>query len=253
MRTFFRTPAVPVAVPSKPSDDDRYGVLARNLEGLASPTRLGLLHSLRSPKALHEIRVPPSLTRGAESPERPLSRQAVTRHLDQLLELGLITKKKAGGPREGDRFVLSSERLFALVDELRNLVKLRPVVSAAVVPGSTVDVARGGASLLPKPPRLFVAYGREDGTGFSIAGPPGARWRIGRDPACEIRLDYDPYLSAQNSILEASAAGYVLHDVTKSRNGTCVNWSPLPRGGSRPLQAGDVITVGRSLLVFQPQ
>lgn len=233
---------------SMPATSPGYATLAGHLGALASETRLELLHALRTPQSLNEIRVLPSLTRGSENPERALSRQAVTRHMEQLLDLGLLHRMPAAGGR-GDLWVLNHERLFAIVDEIRSLAKLRPLAGMPSA-GETVEQAPPGAPRLPTGPRLLVAYGRDDGVAFALDRPVGGRWTIGRAPTCDIRLDYDPYNSGENSRLEHTAAGFSVEDLG-SRNGTWVNWERLAPRRPRALRSGDLLTVGRSILVFQ--
>lgn len=249
MRRFFRLHPRSHDVPAGVSPSQPYANLARNLEALASETRLALLHVLRTPRALSDIRVAPSLTRAGENPQRALSRQAVTHQLESLLEAGLVLRTSAEDRARGDLFVLNHERLFALVDEMRSLVKLRP----ALVSGEVSDtMARASAEgwVLPPGPRLLVVYGRDDGTAFPLQGPEGTRWRVGRAPGSEVRLDYDPYLSAEHAAVERSSAGYAVRDLG-SRNGTWLNGGRLAPNASKPLCPGDVLTFGRSHLVFQ--
>ncbi len=111
--------------------------------------------------------------------------------------------------------------------------------------------ADADARRMPDPPRLVVAYGREDGEAFSLAGPEGASWTIGRAADCAIRLDYDPFVSAANTRISRQGAGFVLEDLGQSRNGTWVNWARLPKGGTHDLRSGDALIVGRTTLVFQ--
>jgi predicted component of type VI protein secretion system len=73
---------------------------------------------------------------------------------------------------------------------------------------------------------------------------------VGRAPACEVQLDYDPYLSGEHCSLERAGEGFAVRDAG-SRNGTWVNWVQLPRRGAQVLKPGDVLGVGRSLLVLQ--
>lgn len=229
----------------------RYRVLARNFETLASETRVHLLHLLRTPKALSDIQVEPSLTRTGENPERPLTRQAVSRHLDQLQEQGLVKRIPADSSKKTDTYVLNHERLFAMVDEIRALAKLRPVVQDPAGAGQTMVRGVEGSPPMPKGPRVVVVYGRDDGLAFPLDGPVGSHWTLGRAPRCQIRLDYDPFVSSENSRIERGPQEFLLHDLLSSRNGTWLNWRSIPRGGSSPLRSGDVLTIGRSLLVFQ--
>lgn len=250
MREFLRSVFAPGGMEDA-SSLRRFETLARNLETLSSPTRLEILHALRAPRALHEIRVTPSLSREGESEDRPLSRQAVTRHLDVLVDAGLVRRTDAGPRARGDAFVLNHERLFAVVDEMRNLAKMRPLVEDASL-GETIARSDAAEPRLPSGPRVLLAFGRDDGVSFSLAGPSGPRWTVGRAPACEIRLDYDPFLSSEHAAIERSSAGAITIEDLDSRNGTWVNWSRLKPRSPRPLAPGDLISLGRSVLVYQP-
>ncbi len=214
----------------------RFDSLARNLEALSSPTRLEILHALRTPRPLHEIRVRPSAVLPGENAERPLARQAVAKHLDFLGDVGLVSRTEEGASVRGDAYVLNHERLFAIVDEVRNLAKLRPALLEPPVPGETTERALGPEAHLPPRPRLVVAYGRDDGVAFALPADR-AEARIGRDPTSDVVLDYDPYVSASHSAVRRlpDGAGFVLVDLD-SRNGTWVNWSRLPRGGRERLR-----------------
>lgn len=249
MRMFFRlggrdedVTAGPLVAPSP------YAALATHLGALASETRLELLHALRTPSPLHKIRVAASISREGERSDRSLSRQAVTRHLDQLLDAGLLNRLPATVPGTGDEFVLNHERLFALVDELRGLARLRPM-SGPLEPGETMDASAGEVRLAPRP-RVMVAYGRDDGATFPL-GAPATRWCIGRGPTCDLRFDYDPYLSNEHCAVERRGDGFAVEDLG-SRNGTRVNGVPVARGAWFPLTSGDLLTVGRTVLAFQP-
>jgi DNA-binding transcriptional ArsR family regulator len=224
-------------------------LLASHLEALASEARLSLLRQLRTPKELNAIRLQAGRSRPGENAERPMARQSVSHHLAQLEGLGLVYRH-SGEAGAGERFTLNHQRLFALVDELRALTRLRPDVLQPVAEG-TISGAADGVLLLPDAPRLTVAYGWQDGLSFPLHGPVGSRWRIGRAPSCEVALDHDPYVSAENCVVERTGSGHVLRDVPGNRNGTQLNWSPLPPGGSARLQSGDVVGAGRTLLVAQ--
>lgn len=218
--------------------------LAEQLAALASVPRLALLHALRTPHELHDIRI------AAEGSGRPLSRQTVTHHIEHLQRLGLV-RSGPDGPGGATTYLLDHARLFALVDDLRQLARIRPLVTRDAVPDGTMPGPGQDEARLPAPPRLAVVYGREDGQGFSLAGAPGTVWRLGRSAPCEVRLDHDPYASSANSAVERTADGYVLSDLPGNRNGTWLNWSRIPSGRSVPLQSGDVVTVGRTHLAFK--
>lgn len=164
------------------------------------------------------------------------------------MDAGLVRRTRGPAPR-GDVYELNHERLFALVDDIRQLSRLRPLERRDVAV-ETILHAEEPTLRLPLEPRLLVAYGREEGVGFPLHGPPGSRWTLGRAAKCEIRLDYDPFVSATHATIERSPAGFDLVDL-QSRNGTLVDWSRLPSGGRARLRPGSVLLVGRSVLVFQ--
>lgn len=223
----------------------RYQDVARLLEALSSPTRLAILHQLRAPKLLSAIRVQPTLTRSGESPDRPLARQTVSHHVEQLAEHGLLQRvPMPDGTGEG--YVLHQASVFALVEEVRRLAKLRSVVPED--PGRTVAAPEAPAIALPPAPRLVVAYGREDGAAFPLAG--ASRLRIGRAAGCEIRLDHDPWISGEHAAIERSGDGFALADLG-SRNGTWVDWARVAPGRAVALRPGALLMVGRTLLVLQ--
>lgn len=248
---FFHGLPLAPRVPKGGGSEKSYQTLAQHLEVLASPTRLHLLHLLRTPRRLHDIRVEPSLVRSGENPERPLSRQGVARHLERMVEAGLVKRISGPDARHADTYVLNHQRVFALVNEMRNLSKLRPIATLAQGTARTVAETLARDLRLPSGPRILVAYGRDDGTVFSLQGPPGSRWRIGRALSCEIRLDYDLYVSSENSVVERTPEEFVVRDLRGNRNGTWVNWRRLPPGGSERLHPGDLLSVGQSMLVFQ--
>lgn len=225
----------------------RFETLAGLLGMLASPVRLEILHAARTPQVVGELRIAAERTRGGENADRLLSRQAVAHHAEQLQEAGLLARTFSGGGR--DAVVLDHARLFALVDEVRSLSKLRSL-HGPVVEGQTMTRVEPPSKTLPSTPRLLLAYGRDDAVGFAIHGDVGARWRIGRSAQCDVIVDYDPYASAENATIERTARGYEIQDAG-SRNGTWLDWEPLRPGVPKPLRAGGLILVGRSLLVFQ--
>jgi DNA-binding transcriptional ArsR family regulator len=223
----------------------RFADLAQRLETLASAPRLELLHALRTPMELNEIRI-----RGEAAEEgRPLSRQAIKKHLETLRAEGLVHQvdKNKPGPR-GQQYALTHDRLFALVDDVRSLARIRPLFEAPQEPGETLQRRDDARAQLPDPPRLYVAYGRDDGVAFGLH--QGDAWKIGRGPGCAILLDYDPFLSAEHAVVERDGEGFRVRDL-RSRNGTWVNATRLPSGGRAALATGDVLTVGRSALVLQ--
>lgn len=227
-----------------------FETLASSLKVIASTTRLEILHALRTRRALHEIRVSPSNRGESGSPDRSLARQTVTHHLQRLVEAGLVNRFPSASDGASDRYALSHERLFAVVDEIRMLAKLTPLERERDTPGETIERPDARRAPLPEPPRLLVAYGRDDGIAHALSTEDGATVTIGRAESCGFRLDYDPFLSAEHCRIEREGSGFVLRDLG-SRNGTFVNWAPVTPAAPRNLSCGDLITVGRSVLVLQ--
>jgi pSer/pThr/pTyr-binding forkhead associated (FHA) protein len=71
---------------------------------------------------------------------------------------------------------------------------------------------------------------------------------IGRDPANDIRLDWDTEVSRTHAVLELVGGAWVLVDDGLSRNGSFVNGRRVH--GRRRLDDGDSITLGQTLLVY---
>lgn len=223
--------------------------IARYLEALANPSRLELLHLLRQPRAAGEIRLRPSIG-GGMRPDRPITRQAVRKHLAKLEEAGVITAQRGAGGHED--YVVNHQMLFALVEEMRRVTQLAPAVSLA--PLATMTGAGAEAGPRGKGSRVIVVHGAREGQTFPLdartAGPAGT-WVVGRRRGLAVAMDHDPFVSQQHCELAAGARGWELRDLSTNKNGTELNWEPLPRGGAAPLQTGDVIGVGRTLLLFR--
>lgn len=230
-------------VDPEPSYDD----LAGTLGALASPPRLALLRALRTPQALNEIRL--EVGSPAADGTRLASRQAVAHHLDALLDQRLVRRMSEGATTRGALYMLDHQRLFALVDEVRGLARLRPAFSELDA-GGTIATGSSDSARLPPRPRLVVGFGRDTGVGYALP-IEGSAARIGRAPECEVCLDYDPYLSGVHATIARAEGSFVLRD-NASRNGTWLNWTRVPSGAATPLAPGDLITVGRCVLSFQP-
>lgn len=76
---------------------------------------------------------------------------------------------------------------------------------------------------------------------------PGPSLRIGRDVACDVRLDWDLTVSRLHAYLVLEEAGHVLYDQASS-NGTWVNGAAVSR---HVLAPGDVIQVGGVRLRYE--
>lgn len=69
-------------------------------------------------------------------------------------------------------------------------------------------------------------------------------WFIGRDPTCEIRLDF-PEVSSRHALLNVSQGAALIKDL-RSANGTYINGEMLT--DEVRLGGGDVIQIGECLL-----
>jgi len=227
--------------------------LAVYLKALANPNRLALLHSLRAPMPVADIRLHPQQVGSGENPKRSISEQAVRDHLSRLRQVGVVTVQRA--EREGsilDHYVLDHQRLFAVVEELRRLGELRS--EAPIEHEATLAAVDGAAPARERGPGLLLVRGQNEGRVFPLvpaSRSPGRGWVIGRKRGLAVPLDYDPFVSSENAEIVPEGEGHLLIDLRSSRNGTLHNFQPLPRGGSVPLVHGDVVSVGRTHLVFR--
>lgn len=230
---------------------DRLGAY---MKVLVHPNRLELLSLLREPKTVDEIRLTPSTPQAGGNPDRPISRQAVENHLDQLVDAGLVRvgKTQRKGKRPVNEYVVDHARVFAVIEELRQLTSLQPTVS--LDPLETAGLPSHDEPDWPDGPKLVVAHGTRAGRAFPLRHAdldPPRGWIIGRDPDAHVDLEYDPFVSAENAEIVKEGDAFRLMDLRSSTNGTFLNWRQLPVGGEAELEPGDVIGVGRSLLVFR--
>jgi DNA-binding transcriptional ArsR family regulator len=227
--------------------------LADYLKVLANPNRLELLHALREPKSVSEIELHPEVVREGENPERPISHQAVRDHLARLRQIGVLVVQR--GERDGnivDEYALNQQMLYAIVEELRLLGELRSEAPGAVE--ATLAGPKEAAPVRDEGPRFVLVRGQAEGRVFplrkeTLSADRG--WIVGRKRGLAVSLDYDPFVSTENAEVLLTGSGFSIMDIRSSRNGTLVNFKPLPRGGSSPLQNGDIVTVGRTNLVFR--
>ena len=227
--------------------------LAEYLRALGNQNRLELLYALRAPRAVREIELRPETVRDGENPERAISHQAVRDHLAKLRAIGVLSVERI--ERDGnvvDEYVLNHQKLFAIVEELRLLGELRAEQQPLAQPTIGATPAAPAATQLG--PRFVLVRGQGEGRVFPLKKEnlaPGRGWMIGRKMGLAVSLDYDPFVSTENAEVLATNAGYRIHDVKASRNGTLVNFARVPDGGSAPLANGDVVSIGRTHLVFR--
>lgn len=229
-----------------------WDTLAEFLDALSYPLRLELLHVLRFPHTLSEIKVAPHRVEAGGNPERPAAKQTVVGHREKLVDAGLVrTAQVERGGKSVPVYEVNPQRLYGLTEDLRRLSVIYAGHGRADDQTGTLGAAPARAERL-RGPRVVLVHGVYEGKAYRLdprtRGPDG--WVIGRKADAAVSLDYDPYVSLQNSTIEERGREHVITDLEESKNGTLVNWEPMPRGSSRELESGDVIGVGRSLLLF---
>jgi hypothetical protein len=157
-----------------------------------------------------------------------------TPHAEALAALGLI-RSSSEGP------CLDVAALYALVDQLR-------AMGLPPDPMATQPAAHAPTHWL-NGPKLILVNGLEEGRLFALKG--GAAWLLGRDPEAEVRLASDPFVSRRHAELWRDGQTYFVGGLSHARNGIHVNWVPLPGKDMASLHDGDIVGLGRSLLVFR--
>lgn len=223
-------------------------MLADLLSAVANPTRLALLRQLRRPHTLGEIRILAGQPREGLPDERTMARQGVRLHIDKLLEVGFLRSRTGWrSESEVEEFLVDHQRLFALVEEIRQLVSLRPI--ELDWSGETMRMGEASGPLLPAAPCLVLVHGLTEGKAFPLAGADG--WIIGRQAGLAVTLDHDPFVSSRHATIVLHEGRFEIREHEGSKNGTAVNWRRVGEGRSVPLSDGDVVSVGKSLLVVR--
>jgi DNA-binding transcriptional ArsR family regulator len=228
-------------------DEDRMATVMR---ALASPVRLRILRMLRDPLTLRQLRLQPHRAEGGVRPARPMTAANVRQHVAQLAAIGAVRARRIERDgRASDHYEVNRPHLFALTEELRSLAEL----PGGLAMDGTLPVPPSPGPPRPRGPHLVLVRGLGEGRSFPLGALAAGRagWTIGRGREADVSLEYDGFVSAENSRIVPEGGGFAVEDVPTSRNGTAVNWQPLPRGGRARLQAGDVVGVGRSLLLFR--
>lgn len=226
----------------RPLDEENVADLAEDLEALSNPHRLRLLQLLTRPRYRKEV-----------GEELDMSRQAASRHVEKLLDRGFIRElegwRESGPVKE---YQVVPQRLFALGMALAEMGELEPEGGPDVQDSErTADLEddeapRGGD---PQTARLLLANGPEQGETLPLEGADG-RWTLGRDEDRDLTIDWDPYVSARHAEVHLGIDGHTVVDA-RSSNGTFVNFSRIPPAKRVDLEPGDVIRVGRTVLVYQ--
>lgn len=216
--------------------------LSTYLKALAHPARLEILSRLRIPSAPADIVVKPRRRDEGLSQERPMSRQSIMEHIEQLEAVGVVDRV----PGSASDFVTSAQHVFAIVEDMRKLSAIEPAMRVDV--DSTFMGAAGAAAVWPSGPKLVLVSGPWEGRAFPLEG--AGPWTLGRASTQTVALTYDPYASGESARLVRDAAGATrVEPVAGARNPPQVNFAPL--AAPRALKPGDIVTIGHSLLVYQ--
>ncbi len=224
------------------ADEPDFDGLAGFLSTLGNSSRLRVLYQLRRPKIVADMRLSPARGRT----ERPVSRQAVRHHLDKLVEIEAIHRKKKGAAFEGDEYLVNHRQLFLIAEAVRDLARLKP--TEVPVQTETKPVVALARPPLAGRQGLVLVHGVEEGRSWPLE--TGRALVIGRGGDAQVQLDYDPFVSTKHAEVAAQTDRVTLTDLG-SRNGTNWNWMPLKPGQQARLAPGDVIGIGKSSLVYR--
>ncbi|MGB0652350.1 MAG: FHA domain-containing protein [Thermoplasmatota archaeon] len=223
------------------STDTELDPLAHNLKVLGNPKRLHLLRFLVQPHYIEEI-----------AQELKMARQTAQEHVQRLLDIGVVQRvrgRRDHGPVTD--FVVVPQRIFTIHDQLGKLGGLEPELEADDDMRALTTPLETGAVMSPEldlAPTLTIVHGMRIGQTTTLLGE--GPWLIGREPEATLCLDYDPFVSSRHTEVRRSADGFEVADLYSS-NGTFVDWKPVERGAARVLHHGDIVRVGKSLVVFR--
>jgi DNA-binding transcriptional ArsR family regulator len=223
--------------------DIDFDLLSTYLKALAHPRRLELLWHLRAPSAASAIALRPA-RKDDLSPDRAMSRQTVEAHLDRLQEAGVV-RRVPDADGGADKWVTDVPHVFALMEEFRKLTAIPP--AGPVLLEETMTRKDLGAVVWSKGPKLVLMSGPWEGRLFPLQG--AGPWRLGRSRSNDVPLTYDPYVSAEHATLRHEGGAWRVAPEGEKR-GLRVNFAPLAPGTSRPVAHGDIVELGRTLLVF---
>lgn len=213
--------------------------LARMLRPLSSPVRLQLLRYLSTSGTIEEIAV-----------HLGISRQAARKHVDKLLETGaLIKQRSVGKPLPVMGYTANPQALFAIYDQIEKLGDMDVQHPSLMMTRAALNKGRKEPPVPQSGTMLIVVRGLLNGRRFALDGVNAREWALGRDERCDFTLLYDPWVSKRHMLIKKTDARYVLHDL-RSTNGTIHNMNALPKGADVGLKDGDIIGVGRSVMVF---
>lgn len=204
------------------------------LKTLGNAARLRLLIALQQPRKLADIYL--------ETEGRPMSRQAVKKHITSLEDVGLVSQLADGS------FLIRHARMYEVVERLRTLAQVRASVD---LEDMTRVLDEDPQFLRPKAPHLVTVHGVAEGQTFVLSEPDDeSGWTLGRKG--DMQLDHDQFVSSRHARILRRDNDYYLLDLATNRNGTTLNWRAMEKGGLAKLHPGDIIGIGMTRLVFRP-
>jgi DNA-binding transcriptional ArsR family regulator len=225
-------------------DDEHLRHLANRLRPLGNATRLRLLRELHQPQTLSEIEV----HKPENDRDKPLARQTVKDHLVRLVETEAVISREAQREYgETTEYMLNNQQVSALAEELRDLSRLTPTEDPT---DDTVQREPRLGEIETTGPHLVLAKGVPEGRIFEL-GDDRDRWTIGRKRGLAVALPSDPFVSAENALVERDSHGHAVRNLPQSRNGTIVNGQELDGDARHALEPGDLIRVGKSTLIYR--
>jgi len=229
--------------------------MGSKLRALASSNRLRLVSELQQPRTVDDIHLTPAGSAEDENEDRKLTRQGVRHHLTRLEESDLVRSSTRPNQQGRDRreYMVNEPAVFGLLKELRQL--LATGTEGPIDPFNTERSVDETGSKWREGPKFVLLQGAQDDQVYHLRDidpnpSEGRGWVIGRSTEAQICLQYDPYLSAQNTEILKGDGEFRLVDLRVSTNGTRLNDERLKPGKEQPLEHGDIVKVGCSALVF---
>lgn len=235
--------------------------LARAFEALSYRSRLALLEKLRKPRTVDDIDLRPGNPKPGENADRVLTRQGIRYHLAKLREADLISVRDVicADGRRRQTFRVDPSGIFELVHRLEERFLVDRDGGASWL-GVDETAGRNGGSGEPTGlpsswlPAVVIVHGPGRGRVISLTSEnvePPRGWAIGSRQDAAVTIPHDAWVAPDHGEIVGKGDAFELIDLRTSGRPTMLDGSQIPLGGSRTLESGHVIGVGRSLLVFR--
>lgn len=212
----------------------------------SNPNRLKLLRELDKPKGYAELELTPTHADEQGSEDRRISRQAIRKHLETLMEADVVERRERGQRAE---FVVDRGRLFELIERLRSLTQWsRDGHDPAPPP------RRGDPAKRPEGPHVVFVHAVQPGRVVELSADSddggAARWTLGRSESADITTE-DPTLAPRQGHLERNEGRWYFEANVKAPSRAFVDWEPVEPGERTRVRSGDVIGLGATRLVVR--